>query len=94
VLTMRCGRPYRSERPKRNGSKVVQTADCAPAKSLICRVSSVVEQRFCKPLVGSSNLSPGTTFHAQATRQNPTYYRFARFPCPVVALGLPGLFAP
>src|SRR4029079_3942687 len=24
------------------------------------RVSSVVEQRFCKPLVGSSNLSPGT----------------------------------
>jgi hypothetical protein len=25
-----------------------------------CRVSSVVEQRFCKPLVGSSNLSPGT----------------------------------
>src|SRR5947208_2198865 len=28
--------------------------------SLICRVSSVVEQRFCKPLVGSSNLSPGT----------------------------------
>src|SRR5689334_25360766 len=29
-------------------------------KSLICRVSSVVEQRFCKPLVGSSNLSPGT----------------------------------
>jgi hypothetical protein len=27
---------------------------------LICRVSSVVEQRFCKPLVGSSNLSPGT----------------------------------
>src|SRR5262245_37680118 len=30
------------------------------AKSLKCRVSSVVEQRFCKPLVGSSNLSPGT----------------------------------
>jgi hypothetical protein len=27
---------------------------------LICRVSSAVEQRFCKPLVGSSNLSPGT----------------------------------
>ena len=25
------------------------------------RVSSVVEQRFCKPLVGSSNLSPGTS---------------------------------
>ena len=30
------------------------------AKSLICRVSSAVEQRFCKPLVGSSILSPGT----------------------------------
>ena len=26
----------------------------------LSRVSSVVEQRFCKPLVGSSNLSPGT----------------------------------
>src|SRR4051812_34787157 len=26
-----------------------------------CRISSVVEQRFCKPLVGSSNLSSGTT---------------------------------
>jgi hypothetical protein len=33
---------------------------CSHAKPLICRVSSVVEQRFCKPLVGSSNLSPGT----------------------------------
>jgi hypothetical protein len=30
------------------------------AKSLKCRVSSAVEQRFCKPLVGSSILSPGT----------------------------------
>ncbi len=28
----------------------------------ICRVSSAVEQRFCKPLVGSSILSPGTAF--------------------------------
>jgi hypothetical protein len=26
-----------------------------------CRVSSAVEQRFCKPLVGSSILSPGTS---------------------------------
>ncbi len=33
----------------------------ALAKPLICRISSVVEQRFCKPLVGSSNLSSGTT---------------------------------
>jgi hypothetical protein len=31
-------------------------------KHRFCRVSSVVEQRFCKPLVGSSNLSPGTAF--------------------------------
>jgi hypothetical protein len=30
------------------------------AKSLNSRVSSAVEQRFCKPLVGSSILSPGT----------------------------------
>jgi hypothetical protein len=30
------------------------------AKSLKSRVSSAVEQRFCKPLVGSSILSPGT----------------------------------
>jgi hypothetical protein len=37
------------------------------AKSLICRVSSVVEQRFCKPLVGSSNLSPGTAFRLRDT---------------------------
>jgi hypothetical protein len=27
----------------------------------LSRVSSAVEQRFCKPLVGSSILSPGTT---------------------------------
>src|SRR5215470_2557513 len=27
----------------------------------LCRVSSVVEQRFCKPLVGGSNPSPGTS---------------------------------
>jgi hypothetical protein len=30
------------------------------AKSLICRVSSVVEQRFCKPQVVGSNPTPGT----------------------------------
>jgi hypothetical protein len=41
-------------------------------KPLICRVSSVVEQRFCKPLVGSSNLSPGTK-QSNLLRQ---------FPCP------------
>src|SRR5262249_17023734 len=31
-------------------------------------VSSAVEQRFCKPLVGSSNLSPGTTRSARRGR--------------------------
>jgi hypothetical protein len=29
-------------------------------KSLVSRLSSVVEQRFCKPLVGGSNPSVGT----------------------------------
>ena len=28
-----------------------------------CRLSSVVEQRFCKPLVGSSNLSAGSPIY-------------------------------
>jgi hypothetical protein len=27
---------------------------------MACRVSSVVEQRFCKPLVAGSNPAPGT----------------------------------
>ena len=40
------------------------------AKPLICRVSSVVEQRFCKPLVGSSNLSPGTSSQCGTPMQN------------------------
>ena len=31
-------------------------------KSLIRRVSTGVVQRFCKPLVGGSNPSPGTIF--------------------------------
>ena len=31
-------------------------------KSLMCLVSTVVVQRFCKPLVGGSNPSPGTIF--------------------------------
>src|ERR1700730_11472282 len=33
-------------------------------KSLGCRVGSGVAPRFSKPLVGSSNLSPGTTLSA------------------------------
>src|SRR5437879_6474012 len=40
------------------------------AKLLKCRISSVVEQRFCKPLVGSSNLSSGTTVMADRPRPN------------------------
>src|ERR671922_1613861 len=43
-----------------NGSNWWQTTPAPITKRLVCRVSSVVEQRFCKPLVGSSNLSPGT----------------------------------
>ena len=34
--------------------------------SLVSRVNSAVEQRFCKPLVGSSILSPGTTWPPDA----------------------------
>ena len=36
---------------------------CRPARfaAFCCRLSSVVEQRFCKPLVGGSNPSAGTT---------------------------------
>jgi len=33
----------------------------------MCRLSSVVEQRFCKPLVGSSNLSAGISASARLT---------------------------
>src|ERR1035437_9976469 len=36
----------------------VRGAKCLNNKD--CRVSSAVEQRFCKPLVGSSILTPGT----------------------------------
>ena len=46
------------------GSPIARCGNRAPyRKSLICRLSSVVEQRFCKPLVGSSNLSAGTNFN-------------------------------
>src|SRR5436190_935892 len=37
-------------------------------RPLKCRISSVVEQRFCKPLVGSSNLSSGTSFQVSVIR--------------------------
>ena len=46
-----------------------KTADTLPqryCKLPIGRLSSVVEQRFCKPLVGSSNLSAGN--HVVRTR--------------------------
>ena len=51
-------RPYKHRNPRTaEGS---QSAFTKPSKSLICRVSSVVEQRFCKPLVAGSNPAPGT----------------------------------
>ena len=43
-----------------SGGNPVAIALSGRSKPLICRVSSAVEQRFCKPLVGSSILSPGT----------------------------------
>jgi len=59
ALTMLRRRPYKHRSAwTAEGS---QSAFTEPSKSLICRVSSAVEQRFCKPLVGSSNLSPGTS---------------------------------
>jgi hypothetical protein len=45
-----------------------------------CRVSSVVEQRFCKPLVGSSNLSPGTS--ACTNERRAMTWVIARLPQP------------
>jgi hypothetical protein len=61
-----------------------------------CRVSSVVEQRFCKPLVGGSNPSPGTgtkvkrykylalrTVRTNAERLRPVCSRFALLARPV-----------
>ena len=51
-------------------------------KSAFCRVSTVVVQRFCKPLVGSSNLSLGTAFigvfvsvGSTVIPENSPYYR-------------------
>jgi hypothetical protein len=60
------GRPTGLFRAINSGVNVRETnsppkAGLGRAETLICRVSSVVEQRFCKPLVGSSNLSPGTS---------------------------------
>jgi hypothetical protein len=40
-------------------------------KSLICRVSTVVVQQFCKLLVGGSNPSPGTNFKKLETPNPP-----------------------
>jgi hypothetical protein len=45
------------------------------AKSLKSRVSSAVEQRFCKPLVGSSILSPGTIFARRKACADDPYWR-------------------
>src|SRR5262249_428657 len=38
-----------------------------PVNTAVRRVRSVVEERFCKPLVGSSNLSPGTSTSTERT---------------------------
>jgi hypothetical protein len=44
-----------------SGGNPVANRPAVQAKSLICRISSVVEQRFCKPLVGGSNPPSGTS---------------------------------
>jgi hypothetical protein len=41
-----------------NSGSLIYITDC---NCLVSRFSSAVEQRFCKPLVGSSILSTGTT---------------------------------
>src|SRR5262249_7887650 len=54
----------------------LQLRSCKP---LICRVSSVVEQRFCKPLARGSNPLPGTNkinrlnqiFLSQSSQESP-----------------------
>ena len=43
-------------------------------KAPICRASSAVEQRFCKPLVGGSIPSPGTT---RNSLENQTFFDFS-----------------
>jgi hypothetical protein len=43
---------------------------------LMCRVSSAVEQRFCKPLVGGSSPSPGTI---KKPAWNKDFLHFAAF---------------
>src|SRR6185437_63759 len=53
-----CGAVLVSGRPSLSAA-----LPAADGQRLICRFSSVVEQRFCKPLVGSSNLSTGTNVH-------------------------------
>jgi hypothetical protein len=44
--------------PAANGGRMILVNTC---NCLVCRFSSAVEQRFCKPKVGSSILSTGTT---------------------------------
>ena len=53
------------------------------------RVSSVVEQRFCKPLVGSSILSPGTVRSGASCKSSSQRPREGRSPLPTRDCGLP-----
>src|SRR5262249_29857657 len=52
----------------------------------ICRVSSGVEQRFCKPLVGGSNPSPGTKEIKDLARPP------GPFPCRSLSQAFPSCF--
>jgi hypothetical protein len=53
------GRLKPSRRTPVESAQQNHSGDTTP-KSLKCRVSTVVVQRFCKPKVGGSNPSPGT----------------------------------
>ena len=47
-----------------HGTKYVKSRPATLLPGGICRVSTVVVQRFCKPKVGGSNPSPGTRIEA------------------------------
>ncbi len=62
------------------------TSNCS---NLACRVSSAVEQRFCKPLVGSSILSPGTTIAPSPRNSGPSGGVKKPGTCEIGAPGMP-----
>jgi hypothetical protein len=68
-----CGQVWYSSARKRRGIRVSPTA---PSPS-IRRFSSAVEQRFCKPKVGSSILSTGTSNQARTARNAAFHYLFS-----------------